>query len=516
VEGRRAGQSGKLAAIHRLRKFVAGRILTKPSQPGARVSQELIRSTIPARLDRLPWSAWHWRVVIALGIAWILDGLEVTLVGSVASVLERPDTLGLSAAQIGWAGSAYVGGAVLGALYFGRLADRLGRKRLFLLTLAMYLVATLATAFSFDFISFVVCRFLTGLGIGGEYAAINSAIDELIPARVRGRVNLAINGSFWIGAALGAGLSLVLLDPEYFASDMGWRIGFGLGALVAVAILFVRRHVPESPRWMLMHGRQREAQRIVTDIEASVERRHGRLEVSDRVFSIILRPQPTLREIAHVLLRRYPKRTLLGLALMVSQAFFYNAIFFTYALVLTRFQGVTDSQVGRYIFPFAIANFLGPLVLGPLFDRVGRRKMIALTYGLSGVGLLLTGFGFMQGWLDAYTQTLCWSIVFFLASAAASSAYLTVSEVFPLEMRALSISIFYAIGTGAGGFIAPALFGMLIETGSRGSVFTGYAIGAFLVLIAAGIALRHGVDAERRSLEDVALPLSAWQEGDRK
>ena len=472
-------------------------------------AQQANHSDIPSRLDRLPWSGWHWRVVIALGIAWMLDGLEVTLVGSVGAILERPDTLNLSAAQIGWAGSAYVGGAVAGALYFGRLADRLGRKRLFLITLGLYLIAALATAFSFDFPTFVLCRFFTGFGIGGEYAAINSAIDELIPARVRGRVNLAINGSFWLGAALGAGLSLVLLDPRLFASDVGWRIGFGLGALLAVAILLVRRNVPESPRWLLLHDRIAEAEYEVARIESIVERQRGRLDPPDSTLAFASRPQPSLHEIAHTLLRRYPTRTLLGLALMVSQAFFYNAIFFTYALVLTRFQGVPDSQVGRYIFPFAVANFLGPLVLGPLFDRVGRRKMIALTYGLSGVGLAATGYAFMQGWLDAPMQTLCWSLVFFLASAAASSAYLTVSEVFPLEMRALCISIFYAVGTGVGGFAAPAVFGMLIETGSRASVFVGYAIGSVLVIAAASIALRYGVDAERKSLEDVAMPLSS-------
>jgi MFS family permease len=470
---------------------------------------QLIHSDVPSRLDRLPWSAWHWRVVIALGVAWMLDGLEVTLVGSVGGVLERPDTLNLAATQIGWAGSAYVGGAVVGALYFGRLADRLGRKRLFLVTLVVYLVATLATAFSFDFPTFLLCRFFTGFGIGGEYAAINSAIDELIPARVRGRMNLAINGSFWIGAAFGAGLSLVLLDPRLFSPDTGLRLGFALGALLAIAILLARRDVPESPRWLLMHGRIDEAEREVSRIEAIVERQRGRLDPPDRTLAFALRPPPAWREIAHTLLRRYPTRTVLGLALMVSQAFFYNAIFFTYALVLTRFQGVPDSRVGRYIFPFVVANFLGPLVLGPLFDRIGRRRMIALTYGLSGVGLAATGYAFMQGWLDAPTQTLCWSLVFFLASAAASSAYLTVSEVFPLEMRALSISIFYAVGTGIGGFVAPAFFGVLIETGSRASVFVGYAIGSVLVIAAAAIALRYGVDAERKPLEDVAAPLSA-------
>ena len=469
----------------------------------------MIYSNIPARLDRLPWSAWHWRVILALGIAWVLDGLEVTLVGSVGGMLERPDTLGLSAAQIGWSGSAYVGGAVIGALFFGRLADRFGRKRLFLITLAVYLAATLATASAWDFLTFVACRFFTGFGIGGEYAAINSAIDELIPARVRGRVNLAINGSFWIGAALGAALSLPLLDARWFRPDVGWRLGFALGALLAVALLVVRRNVPESPRWLLMHGRHEDAEREVNIIEATVSGQHGLLEQTNHTIAVPASKRHNWGEIMHVLLRRYPRRTVLGLALMVSQAFFYNAIFFTYALVLTRFQGVSEAHVGRYIFPFAVANFLGPLVLGPLFDRVGRRRMITLTYGLSGVGLAATGFGFMQGWLDATTQTLCWSVVFFLASAAASSAYLTVSEVFPLEMRALAISIFYAICTGAGGFIAPALFGVLIETGSRGSVFIGYAIGASLVIVAAGLAWRYGVDAERKPLEEIAPPLGA-------
>ena len=469
----------------------------------------LISSDIPARLDRLPWSRWHWRVVIALGTAWVLDGLEVTLVGSFGAVLERPDTLALSAAQVGAAGSLYVGGAVLGALLFGRLTDRLGRKRLFLVTLAVYAVATLATAFSTSFAFFAACRFATGLGIGGEYAAINSAIDELVPARVRGRVNLAINGSFWIGAALGAGASLLLLAPDVLGPERGWRAGFALGALLAAAIVLVRRHVPESPRWLLSHGRAAEAEQIIEGIEAEVAAQHGVLAPVTGRLALARRAAPGLREVAELLLHRYRRRSVVALALMISQAFFYNAIFFTYSLVLTRFYQVSEARVALYIFPFALGNVLGPLVLGPLFDHIGRRRMIGLTYVLSGLGLALTGWAFLQGWLDARSQALCWSAVFFLASAAASSAYLTVSEVFPLEMRALAIAVFYAVGTGAGGFAAPLLFGALIETGSRGAVTVGYGIGAVLVVAAGLLAWRYAIDAERKPLEEVAAPLAA-------
>jgi MFS family permease len=468
---------------------------------------------IPARLDRLPWSRWHWRVVVALGIAWMLDGLEVTLVGSIGAVLQRPDTLALSAAQVGWSGSVYVAGAVAGALVFGRLSDHFGRKRLFMVTLVVYMLATLATAFSTNYAFFLACRAITGLGIGGEYAAINAAIDELIPARVRGRVSLAINGSFWIGAALGAALSLLLLDPRVFGPAWGWRAAFATGALLAVAILLVRRHVPESPRWLLMHGRAAQAQAIVAAIEAEVAAQHGPLSRVEGRLAFVRRAAPSLGKATQVLLKQYRRRSVVAMTMMIAQAFFYNAIFFTYALVLTRFYGVPDVRVALYIFPFALGNVLGPLVLGPLFDRVGRRRMIASTYVLSGLGLALTGWAFLQGWLDARSQALCWSAVFFLASAAASSAYLTVSEVFPLETRALAISVFYAIGTGAGGFVAPALFGELIGTGSRGAVTIGYAIGAALMIVAGLLALRLAVDAERRPLEEVAMPLNAVATG---
>jgi MFS family permease len=462
-----------------------------------------IRTDIPARLDRLPWSAWHWRVVIALGVSWLLDGLEVTVVGSLGPALQRPETLGLSAAQIGWAASAYIGGAVLGALYFGRLADKLGRKRMFLVTLAVYLVATVLTAFSFDLYSFAFCRFVTGFGIGGEYAAINSAIDELIPARLRGRVDLAINGTFWIGAAMGAGLSIVLLNPAFIGPEWGWRIAFGLGGILAFAILLVRRHVPESPRWLLMHGRHDEAEAVVRRIEDEVGVTHP-VE-----GSLAIRPLRSIPwgDVFHVLLVRHRARAVFGLTLMASQAFFYNAIFFTYALVLARFYGVPDDRVGYYIFPFAIGNFLGPLILGRLFDTIGRRFMIAATYAVAGIGLLATGYAFQQEWLTPTTQALAWSAIFFVASAAASSAYLTVSEVFPLEMRAISISLFYAAGTAIGGFLGPPLYGAMIESGSRTALFGAYAFAAVLMVVAAIVTLFLGVDAERKPLEEVCAPL---------
>jgi MFS family permease len=468
-----------------------------------------LASTLPARLDALPWSRWHWRVVIALGITWILDGLEVTVVGSLGPILQERETLGLSAVDVGWAGSAYVGGAVLGALFFGRLADRLGRKPLFLVTLSVYLVATVLTAATFDFWSFAFCRFLTGFGIGGEYAAINSAIDELIPARVRGLVDLAINGSFWIGAAVGAWLSILLLEPGRFDTDVGWRIAFAFGAVLTVAILLVRRYLPESPRWLMGRGRLAEAERVVASIEALVAREHGPRRDRGETFAIRVRPHLTWSEIFRLLVTRYRRRSVLGFVLMASQAFFYNAIFFTYALVITSFYGVRASSVGYYIFPFALGNFLGPLLLGRFFDTAGRRAMIAATYGLAGFGLLASGYAFAHGWLDATTQTLCWSVIFFFASAAASSAYLTVSEVFPLEMRAAAISIFYSIGTGVGGFLGPALYGRLIETGSRDVLFGGYAAAGVLMGLAAAVAWLIGVDAERKPLETVARPLSA-------
>jgi MFS family permease len=466
-----------------------------------------IRSDIPARLDRLPWSGWHWRVVIALGVSWLLDGLEVTVVGSLGPALQRPDTLGLTAGEIGWAASAYIAGAVCGALVFGRLADRLGRKRMFLATLIVYLAATVATAFSWDILSFACCRFVTGFGIGGEYAAINSAIDELIPARLRGMVDLAINGTFWIGAALGAGLSIVLLHPGFIGPGWGWRIAFGLGAILSFAILLVRRHVPESPRWLLTHGRVEEAEAVIREIERQI----GVSDTGHKSLSMRALRTVSWREVIHVLLVRHRRRAVLGLTLMASQAFFYNAIFFTYALMLTRFYGIAEERVGYYIFPFALGNFLGPLLLGRLFDTVGRRTMIALTYSVSGLLLIATAYAFSREWLSATGQTLCWSVIFFIASAAASSAYLTVSEVFPLEMRAISISLFYALGTALGGFVGPPFYGAMIEGGSRDGLFAAYALAGALMCAAAWVAWKLGVDAERRPLEEVCAPLGVRQ-----
>ncbi len=468
----------------------------------------IVHSTIPARLDALPWSRWHWRVVIALGVTWLLDGLEVTVVGSLGPVLQRPGTLGLSAAEVGWTGSAYIAGAVLGALYFGRLADRLGRKRLFLITLAVYLAATVLTACTFDFLSFALCRFLTGFGIGGEYAAINSAIDELIPARVRGVVDLAINGTFWLGALAGAAMSIVLLDPAFVGPELGWRLAFAFGAVLSIAILLVRRHVPESPRWLIAHGRHEEAEAVVARIEAEVAAGCGGWPKATGALPMTLRSPVTWSEILRLMVTRLRTRAFVGLSLMTAQAFFYNAIFFTYALIMTRFYGVPDDKVGYYIFPFALGNFFGPLLLGHFFDSVGRRAMIGATYALSGIGLFAMGYAFAQEALTATTQVLSLCAIFFIASAAASSAYLTVSEIFPVEIRAVSISLFYAIGTGAGGFIAPALFGLIVETGSRDALFGGFALAAALMCAAAVIVAIWGVDAERKPLEEVARPLS--------
>ena len=477
------------------------------------LNAKAVRTNIPARLDRLPWSRWHWLVVVSLGITWILDGLEVTIVGSIAAVLTDKRTLHLSDVQVASAGTIYLVGAVLGALFFARLTDKYGRKSLFMITLLVYLIATVATAFSFNFIWFAACRFLTGMGIGGEYAAINSAIDELIPARVRGHTDLAINGSWWVGTAVGAALTTVLLNPHLFQVDVGWRLAFGMGAILGLAVLLVRRNLPESPRWLMIHGRFDEADRIVGTIESEVMKEEHLNSLPEPEGSILIRPVGTVsyRQIARTILQLYPTRTLLGFSLMVGQAFLYNAIFFTYGLVLTAFYHIPNSTVGWYLIPFAIGNFFGPLILGRLFDTIGRRQMISFTYIISGVLLAITGWLFLQGILNATTQTICWSIIFFFASAGASSAYLTVSEVFPLEIRAQAIALFYAIGTGAAA-AAPLVFGVLIQSGKPVNVFYGYLLGAALMAAAGLVEIFFGVNAERKSLESIAQPLSAIEE----
>ena len=468
----------------------------------------IVETDIPARLDRLPWSPFHTLVVVALGVTWILDGLEVTLAGSVSGALKESPVLRFSNTQVGIAGAAYLAGAVLGALFFGWLTDRLGRKKLLTINVLVYLAATAATAFSWNFWSFILFRFLTGMGIGGEYTAINSTIQELVPARVRGWVDLVINGSFWLGAALGAVGAIVLLNPAVIDPEYGWRFAFFIGSALGLIILWLRRWIPESPRWLINHGRPEEAEAIVRRIEAM----SGVATPEPGTLATIrLRPRrfTPMREVFRSIFVVHRPRALVGLALMASQAFFYNAIFFTYALVLTDFYQVPSQSIGWFILPFAAGNFLGPLILGRFFDTVGRRTMIALTYALSGLLLTGTGWLFWQDVLTASQLTLCWSVVFFFASAAASSAYLTVSETFPIEMRAFAIAVFYAIGTGVGGVAGPWLFGALIDTGSRASVFGGYLFGAVLMLGAAFVAWRYAVAAERRALEDVTRPLNA-------
>ena len=471
-----------------------------------------VETQIPARLDRLPWSRFHWLVVLGLGTVWILDGLEVTIVGFIASRLIEPDSgIALTEANIGLAAALYVAGACLGALFFGQLTDRFGRKKLFLITLGLYLVATVATAFSFAPWFFLLARFFTGAGIGGEYAAINSAIDELIPARARGRIDLIINGSFWLGSAGGALLSLVFLNEAIFAADVGWRVAFGLGAVLGVGILFIRRNVPESPRWLFIHGREEEAERIVDEIEAEIEEETGEKLSEEPGDAITVEQRKTVpfRVIARTAFKTYPKRGVLGLSLFVGQAFIYNAVVFTLGLTLTTYLGVESGKVGIFYAVFAIGNFLGPLLLGRLFDTVGRRPMIAGTYLASavllvGVALLFNSESFSDwGFVAALAAT------FFFASAGASSAYLTVSEIFPMEVRALAIAFFYAIGTAIGGITGPLIFERLASTGDPSQVMIGFLIGAIVMAIGGIAEIFLGVRAEQQGLEDIAAPLTA-------
>ena len=475
----------------------------------AQDNNRIVETDIPARLDSLLWSGFHTRVVLALGITWILDGLEVTLAGALSGALKESPVLRFSNLDVGLANSAYLGGAVLGALGFGWLTDRIGRKKLFFITLALYLTATAATALSWNIFSYALFRALTGAGIGGEYTAINSTIQELVPARYRGWTDLIINGSFWLGAALGASSAILLLDPAVAPPDIGWRLAYLTGACLGLVVFVMRMWIPESPRWLMIHGQPQRAQQIVADIERSVIG-HAQTDRQSEFAKVRLkmRHHTPLAEVARTLFSSYRQRSLVGLMLMVAQAFFYNAIFFTFALVLTDFYGIAADKVGWYILPFAAGNFLGPLLLGRLFDTLGRRAMIAATYGVSGVLLALSGYLFSIGALSAQTQTIAWMVIFFFASPAASAAYLTVSETFPLEVRALAIALFYAIGTGIGGVIGPALFGALIDTGSRVSVFQGYLLGSVLMVAAAAVAWRYCVAAERQPLESVARPLA--------
>ena len=483
-------------------------------EAAASPTHETIRTNIPQRLDRLPWSRWHWLVVTALGVTWMLDGLEVTIVGALGSVLTHPNTLHLTEAEVGLTASAYLAGSVSGALLFSYLTDRQGRKKWFTRTLLLYLVATVMTAFSWDLWTFMLCRFFAGAGIGGEYSAINSAIDELIPARARGHTDLAINGSWWLGTVVGALLTIPLLDPSLIAEQLGWRLCFGFGAVLGLGMIFVRRYLPESPRWLMTHGRVEEAEKIVGEIEEHIRTETQLVSLPHAKGSLTIRPNPhvTIMTVARELFRSYPSRTVLGVSLMITQSFLYNAVFFTYALVLSKFHHVPAQSVGWYLLPFAVFNFLGPLLLGRLFDTVGRRIMLTGTYGVSGILLAFTGYLFAQDQLTAVTQTMAWSLTFFFASAGASAAYLTVSEIFPLEIRAMAIAFFFVVGQGAG-VLSPWVFGHLIQS-SASSVFAGYLVGAAFMVGGGVIAFIYGVDAERRSLEDIAKPLSASPMGE--
>jgi MFS family permease len=448
--------------------------------------------------------------VVGLGITWVLDGLEVTIMGAVSAVLQRPDVLNLSATKIGFISSCYLAGAVLGSLTFGHFTDRFGRRRLFFLSLLTYLAGVGLTALSWNLGSFAVFRFVTGAGIGGEYSAVNSAIDELIPARVRGQVDLIINASFWLGAALGSLATLLILDPAVIRANLGWRLGFAIGPIIGVMILYLRRFIPESPRWLLTHGRLAEAETIVCKLENEAFKGDPP-EGPPAEFHLTIHPKRHLGLIAAVrtIVSRYRGRAFLGLGLMAAQAFTYNAIFFTYALVLYRYYFVPPQRAGLYLLPFALSNFCGPLCLGRFFDSVGRRPLIAASFATSGVILMLTGWLFSRALLTSFSQVLLWTLMFFFASAAASSAYLTVSELFPLEIRALAIAIFYSVGTAIGGIAGPWFFGFLIDTGSRRMLFLGYTIAAGLMTAAAVLEVLLGVDAERRSLEEIAAPLSS-------
>ncbi len=474
------------------------------------VEEQTVETMAPARLDRLPFSRWHIRIVTALGTSWLLDGLQVTLAGSLAGILEDKQGLGFTPQQVTSGATAYLAGAVLGALFFGYLTDRLGRRKLFLVTLATYSVATLLTALSWNYWSFLVFRAITGFGIGGEYAAINSAVDELIPSKVRGTIDLLINGTFWLGAVLGSLASFELLRGRLVSQNAGWRLAFAVAALLGGAVLLLRLRVPESPRWLMLRGHKERAEQIVDAIESDIRAEGKTLpEPEGEPMCLAVRDHTPWGEVFGDMLGANKIRSLLGLILMVGQAFFFNAIFFTYGLVVKNFYGVSDARVPLHLLPFAIGCFFGPVILGPFYDKWGRKPMIALTYGLSGVGLLAIIYPFTHGLLTARTLDLAFSAIFFIASSAASAAYLTVSEIFPLEIRAFAIAVFYAIGTLAGGVGAPFLFGELIATGAKTNVAWGYAIGAVLMLLGAVAELLIGVEAAGQALESVSRPLQS-------
>ncbi|RKR72988.1 MFS transporter [Frondihabitans australicus] len=465
-----------------------------------------IRSLVPARMDRLPWTRFHWTVILGLGISWVLDGLEIEIVASNGFAQEFHMSSGL----IGNLGTTYLIGQVFGAIIFGRLSDRLGRKRLFILTLVIYLVGSGVAGLSPAVWFLFVFRFIAGMGIGGEYAAINSAIDELIPSKYRGHVDIAVNGTYWGGAALGAVANIFFLNHSLFAVNVGWRLAFFIGPVIGIGIIWLRRNIPESPRWYMTHGYEQRAEDTVAEIEARVQSEGGTLEPVDDSQAIEVKRTDSIpfRQIWRVLWLKYPKRTVTGLAMMITQSFLYNAIFFSYALVLENFYHTSSSSTQYYFFPFAIGNLIGPLVLGRLFDTIGRRKMIFATYLLAGIVLAVSAVLFQAGVLNATTQTIFWCVAFFFASAGASSAYLTVSEIFPLEMRSQVISYFFAIGQIVGA-IAPSLFGALVGDGSsRGPLTIGYFLGAGVMILGGVIAFVLGVDAERKSLEAITEPLS--------
>ena len=477
---------------------------------GAGQRNSMVETDVPARLDRLPWSNWHWLIVVALGTSWLLDGLQVTLAGSLAGILEDKSGLGLTDPQVTAGATTYLAGAVAGAILFGYLTDRLGRKKLFLVTLATYSIATLLSALSWNFTSFALFRFITGLGIGGEYAAINSAVDELIPGRVRGTVDLVINGTFWVGAAFGGVASLYLLSGHGIAPNLGWRVAFGIGAVLGGGVLLLRLRVPESPRWLMLRGREEEANQIVCGIEDRVRAQKGELPAPEgEKLKISVRDHTPWGDIFRNMLHDNRQRSFLAIALMVGQSFFFNAVFFSYGLIVKKFFGVPNNDLPLHILPFTLGSFLGPVLLGPLFDRIGRKPMITATYAIAGVALAATIYPFAHGILSAKGLNICFSLIFFFASAAASASYLTVSEIFPLEIRAFAIAIFYALGTLIGGVGAPLLFGILINSGSKAEVGIGYGLGSVLMLGAAVCEFFIGVEAAGKSLESISRPLQS-------